>query len=484
MSRSNGSEGDRWRRSRDDSASRASRPPEAWRSAHNLARRILRPIETFLHVQAASGLLLLVATAVALFWANSAWRDGYTRVWHAPVTLGVGPFVHRASIHFWINDGLMVIFFFVVGLEIRREMYEGELADLRRAALPVAAALGGMIAPAATFFALNAGTPASRGWGVPMATDIAFAVGVLALLGRRVPPAIRVLLLALAIIDDIGAIVVIALFYSSALAWSGLAIVAVGVLAVLILQRFGARNPALYVAPGLVVWLGVLRAGIHPTIAGVILGLLTPARAWFGPEGFAEVMHDVSARARDHVREGAPADDLRPSLDQVGRARREALSPVTRLQAVLHPWVAFGIMPLFALANAGVTLEGFAFDETSFRLVLGVVLGLVVGKPLGIVLAGVVAVRLGIATLPRGVTLRGLTLVGIAAGIGFTMALFIAELAFGEAPILAAARLGVLVASGLAALIALALGATVLLRGIDLATVAPTAEEAEAEAER
>lgn len=432
-------------------------------------------------------MVLLVATAIALWWANSAWREGYAHVWHAPVTLGVGPLVHRASIHFWINDGLMVIFFFVVGLEIRREIHEGELADLRRAALPVAAALGGMIVPAVTFTAINAGTPASRGWGVPMATDIAFAVGVLAILGRRVPPALRVLLLALAIIDDIGAILVIALFYSSALSWTGIAIAAVGVLAVLGMQRVGVRNPALYVLPGFVVWLGVLRAGVHPTIAGVILGLLTPARAWFGPEGFAEVLRDVSARAEDQAREGAPADHLRPSLDEVAQARREALSPVTRLQALLHPWVAFGIMPLFALANAGVTLEGFAnaaADETSVRLALGVVLGLTLGKPLGIVLGGLVALRLRIATLPRGVTLRGLTLVGIVAGIGFTMALFIAELAFGEAPILGVTKLAVLVASGLAAIAALVLGATVLLRGIDLTTVAATADEAEAEADR
>jgi NhaA family Na+:H+ antiporter len=243
-------------------------------------------VEKFLHVEASSGILLLVAAVIALLWANSPWAPSYEHLLHTPISVGFGEHIFTRTVHFWINEILMVVFFFVVGLEVRRELFEGELSTPRRAALPVAAALGGMLVPAAIYVSLNAGSPAVRGWGVPMATDIAFAVGVLALLGRRVPAALRVLLLAVAIIDDIGAILVIALFYSSGVDVSGLAIAGFGVVFVLLMQRVGLRNPVLYIAPGIVVWGGMLHAGVHPTIAGVILGLLTPVRSWFGQEGF------------------------------------------------------------------------------------------------------------------------------------------------------------------------------------------------------
>jgi NhaA family Na+:H+ antiporter len=421
---------------------------------------VARPIEKFLHVEASSGVILLVVAVVALAWANSPWASLYEAFLHAPITLGIGEYAFTASVHFWVNDILMVVFFFVVGLEVRRELFEGELSTPRRAALPAAAAVGGMLVPAAIYLAINAGSPSADGWGVPMATDIAFAVGVLALLGSRVPAALRVLLLALAIIDDIGAILIIALFYSSGVSIDGFVVVAGAVIIIIAMQRVGVRNPFLYVIPGVAMWAGVLDAGIHPTIAGVMLGLLTPVRSWLGPDGFVE----ETERALEGVRAGGGDDHhLLPELHRIDVARREAIPPVTRIEAALHPWVAFAIMPLFALANAGVSLGGLDLASTEAVLVsLGVGLGLVVGKPLGVLVFSWLAVRLGIAVLPRGVTWAGLTVVGFVAGIGFTMALFIGALAFGDPASLGVAKLAVLVASAVAGVVAMVIGRTLL----------------------
>ena len=443
--------------------------PEAWVPARRAVERVLRPLERFLHVEAASGVVLLVAAVVALVWANSPWSASYEKIWHAPVTLGVGPYSSTNSVHFWINDGLMVVFFFVVGLEIRREIHEGELSEPKRAALPLAAALGGMVIPAVIFLSINRGLPSQPGWGVPMATDIAFAVGVLALLGKRVPAALRVLLLALAIIDDIGAIIVIALFYSSGLTIAGLLLAGGGIAGVLLLQRLGVRRPVAYVLPGFVIWLGCLRAGIHPTIAGVILGLLTPARAWLGEAGFlVAIRHAVEEFRGQSDREDHRAEDLLGPLGHVRQAQQEAVAPVVRLQTTLHPWVAFVVMPLFALANAGVTLDGDGLLDPEMRPVLvGVVLGLVVGKPLGILAMSYLAVRLRLAVVPAAVSWRGIAVVGSVAGIGFTMAIFIAGLAFSSAAHLNAAKFAVLAASAVAAVVGLVVGRLVL-RGRDL----------------
>jgi Na+:H+ antiporter, NhaA family len=367
--------------------------PETWKPARQIAERVLRPIERFLEIEAASGIVLLVAALVALIWANSAWASSYEKLWHWPITLGIGSFVFTESIHFFINDVLMVIFFFVVGLEIRREIHRGELSDPKRAALPIAAAVGGMAVPAIVYVALNPAGAARSGWGVPMATDIAFAVGVLTLLGKRVAPALRVLLLALAVIDDLGAIVVIALFYSSGVSVTGLAVVLAGIAGVLLLQRFGVRRALAYVVPGVVIWAGTLRAGIHPTIAGVILGLLTPARSWFGERGFVAEAEHALGDFKGHTRRADHrADDLIAPLGRLKNAGREAVSPVVRMQAALHGWVAYGIMPLFALANAGVSLRGVSsHGDATPGVVSGVVAGLVLGKPIGILLASFVA---------------------------------------------------------------------------------------------
>jgi Na+:H+ antiporter, NhaA family len=456
----------------------SSSPPEAWEPLARFMKAAGRPLERFLHIEAASGLLLLLAAAVALVWANSPWSEGYTRLWSTPLGIRVGDLRFERSFQWVVNDGLMVIFFFVVGMEIRREIHCGELSQWRRAALPAAAAFGGMLAPAALYLVFAGSGPTLSGWGVPMATDIAFAVGILTLLGKRVPAALRVLLLALAVIDDLGAIVVIALFYSAGVAISGLLIAAGGIAAVLVMQRVGVRAKLAYVPPALVAWAGIYAAGIHPTIAGVIVGLLTPVRAWLGAEGFvAGVRKEIT-----HLESSAPSalssHELADSLHHVDRARREALSPAESLIESLHPWVAFGIMPVFAVANAGVALKGGSLDGSSWLVATGVTVGLVLGKPVGVLLGCWFVLKTRLGSLPAGVTLRHLVVLGAVAGVGFTMALFIAELAFVEAELLAGAKLGVLAASAAAAIAALLLG-RVLLSSSPATNAAQTADEAE-----
>lgn len=424
-------------------------PPEAWGRARRAAVRLVSPLQRFLAIEAASGVILIVAAAAALGWANSPWRDAYAWLWHQPIGVVLGDWGFVRPLHFWVNDGLMTIFFFVVGLEIRRELYEGELASPRRAAVPFAAALGGMLVPAAIYLAFNVGHAGASGWGVAMATDIAFAVGVLALLGARVSAAQRILLLALAVIDDIGAIVVIALFYSAGIDGVGLLIVLGAMMAIVVLRWLAVRSPLGYVAPAVVMWAGLLVAGVHPTLAGVLLGLMTPARSWFGPAGFAE----ATTAHLDELAAGVSRHDLLVRLDAIERARREAVSPVEHLLHVLHPVVAFGIMPLFALANAGVALDGAELAGDPLRVFLGVGLGLVVGKPLGIVLASRAA-----RALSGGAGGPPLLVVGLVGGIGFTMSIFIAQLAFPPGPLLETAKLAVLVASGTASLAGLAVG--------------------------
>lgn len=415
---------------------------------------MLAPFERFLAIESSSGVLLLLAALVAMAWASSPWHASYTALWHTPLGIELGPFELRRELHWWVNDGLMAVFFFVVGLEIRREMHEGALSDLRRAALPLAAALGGMIVPASIYAALNAGRPTLAGWGIPMATDIAFAVGVLTLLGRRVPPALRALLLALAVIDDVGAILVIALFYSSGIAVAGMALLALGVLGVLLLQWSGVRSPLAYVIPALAGWAGAYLAGVHPTLAGVILGLLTPVR----PGLRAEELERLASEALLRARNATDAHARHAELDRLELVSLDAMSPAERLQHRLHRPVAFLVMPLFALANAGVPLGTASLEGDGMAVASGIVLGLVLGKCLGITSFAWLAVRSGLAALPTGVGFSGVALVGLVGGIGFTMSLFIAALALPEGPILETARLAILAASLLAAIAGLVVG--------------------------
>lgn len=445
----------------DPSSPLTSAPPDASPALLRLARRAQRSLDRFLAIEAAGGVVLLLAAFVAIVWANSPWAAGYFRVWHTPVGVRVGGLAFERPFAWVVNDGLMVLFFFVVGLEIRREVHSGELSEWRRAALPAAAAVGGMVVPALVYHALTRGTPPARpGWGVPMATDIAFAVGVLALLGKRVPPALRVLLLALAVIDDLGAIAVIALFYSSGVQVSGL-LVAVGAFGgIVLLQRFGIRSKRAYVVPGLVAWAGIYAAGIHPTIAGVLVGLLTPVRAWLGPQGFRQGLeHEVNVLR--HVDEPS-LHVLGASMRHVDRARREAMAPADSLIETLHPWVAFVVMPLFGLANAGVVVAAEGLGGAAGIVAMGCGAGLALGKPVGILAACAVALRVRLGVLPAGLQWRHLVVLAVTAGIGFTMSIFIAGLAFADASLLAAAKLGVLAASAVAAVGGLVLGRALL----------------------
>ncbi len=451
-------------------------PPGSSRRLLRLARLTLRPLDRFLRIQAASGIVLLVVTAIALAWANSPWAESYVALWDTPVGFRFGVYAFERSLSWWVNDGLMVVFFFVVGMEIRREIDHGELSELRRAALPLACALGGMVAPALVYLVFAGAESTRSGWGVPMATDIAFALGVLALLGERVPPALRVLLLALAVIDDLGAIVVIALFYSSGIDVWGLGVAALGVVSILVLQGFGVRQKAAYLLPGVVLWAGTYAAGIHPTIAGVIIGMMTPVTAWRGAAGFLKTVSAEIAHLGEREGKLSP-HDLMKHLSSIEVARREALSPAESLIETLHPWVAFGIMPVFALANAGVALGDVSLAGAGWAVASGAAIGLLIGKPLGILLFGGLSIGSGLAVLPTGLRPRHLLVLGVVAGIGFTMALFIAQLAFTDPALLGAAKLGVLVASGAAALVGLALGR--LLLPVAATVGAATADEAE-----
>ena len=412
-------------------------------------RRMPRVLRQFLETEAAGGIVLLVAAVVALVWANSPWSFSYETLWHTDLSVGLGRFVLVEDLRHWVNDGLMALFFFVVGLEIKRELVHGDLREPRVAAMPAIAALGGMVVPALLFLLVTVGGGGAKGWGIPMATDIAFAIGVVALLGSRVPASLKLFLLTFAIVDDIGAIVVIAVFYATDVQPVFLATAAGIVVVMLVLRRAGVVWTAPYVLLGVGVWLATHASGVHATIAGVALGLLAPARA-LSPAAVSREW------ARDLSDDPSPAE-----LDAMNRLARTTVSPAERLEHLLHPWTSFVVVPLFALANAGVVIKADSFDSpATVGVTAGVVLGLVVGKLVGITAATWLAVRSGLGRLPEGATWA--MVVGIAAigGIGFTVSLFIAELAYEPGAIQDAAKLGVLGASTVAAL----LGAMLLVR--------------------
>ncbi|SAK89512.1 Na(+)/H(+) antiporter NhaA [Caballeronia arationis] len=415
----------------------------------HIANKAFTALEHFLHVEAAGGIILLIAAAMALIWANSPLGGSYHAFLELSLSLGLGGYQFSKPVHFWINDGLMTVFFLVVGMEIRREIHAGSLSDFRQAALPLAAAAGGVAAPALIYLAVNHGSEASHGWAVPTATDIAFAVGVLALLGRSIPGSVRAFLLTLAIVDDVIAVLIIAVFYSAGLDYSGFAFAGAGIVAVVIMQRLDIRSATAYIVPGAVIWMGLFFSGVHPTLAGVVLGLMTPVVASRGRE---RALVELS-EAADHVREidvesSHEFDRLEKPLHTLRVAQRDLLPPVVRVQWALHPWVAYGIMPLFALANAGVPLDGVDLSnpDTSW-IMFGVAMALVVGKPTGVFLTSWILVRSGLCRLPTGMSWRGVSLVALLAGIGFTMSIFIATLAFSGQGVLDAAKLGVLLGS-------------------------------------
>ncbi len=411
---------------------------------------VLTPFQEFTSGESASGLLLIAMALVAFVWANSPLAGGYVRLQETVVGVSAGGWGLAKPLILWVNDGLMAIFFFVVGLEIKRELKVGELSDKRSAALAVAGALGGMVVPALIYAGLNAGGEGLRGWGVPMATDIAFALGVLALLGNRVPPALKVFLTALAIVDDLGAVLVIAVFYTEGVDVAMLAAAAAVLAAAFAYGRISGRNTGVFAVLGVVLWYLVLKSGVHATVAGVLLAFAVPMRRSIG----VDTIRGELARGL----EKGTFEEHETAVNRLEDLLEGSQSPLHRIEHHLHPWVAFAIMPVFALFNAGVSLagvSGFADPVT-----VGVVAGLVLGKPVGIVLLAWAAVALGVATLPAGVRWRHVVGAGLLGGIGFTMSLFIAALAFTGSPLLGAAKIGILAASVAAAV----LGSLVLVR--------------------
>lgn len=434
-----------------------------------LARKVARPVARFLAVEASGGVVLVIAAAAALAWANSPWSASYQALWETEAAVDLGRWTVRHDLRHWVNDGLMALFFFVVGLEVKVELVSGRLSRRADAAFPVAAALGGMVVPAAIFALANAGRQSADGWGIPMATDIAFAVGVVALLGDRVPATLKVALLGIAVVDDIGAIVVIALFYTDTLAVQWALVAVAGLAVAVLLRRARVWYFPAYAAVGIVVWFATLQSGVHATIAGVALGLLAPGRPLMGEIDAERVAHQLSSDQDVTARE----------VREVAFRIRESIPVADRLLDFLHPWSSYVIVPVFALANAGIQLTGDSMDAAlGSRITLGVAAGLLLGKPVGVVGAALLAVRLRLADLPDGMTRRHLLGLGAAAGIGFTVSIFITSLAYEQEAFINEAKVGILAAS-----LAAGLGALVLLGtapppvgGEDVRTPEPTIE--------
>jgi len=426
--------------------------------------RIVRPFQEFAQIEASGGILLITCTVAALAWANSPWAGSYFHLWHTNLTFGFAGRHLSEDLHFWINDGLMAVFFLLVGLEIKRETITGELATFQKAALPIAAALGGTLVPAAFYALCNHGGPGAAGWGIPMATDIAFALGVLALLGNRVPASLKVFLAALAIADDIGAVLVIALFYTAKIFWVPLAIAGLILAALILLNRAGARHPLLYAVLGVGLWLAFLQSGVHATVAGVLLAMTIPSRQRIDGRAFLARTEKILGdfRRAEEAGQTVEASSIKScAIHMLAEDCARAESPMLRFEHALLPWIKNVVMPVFALANAGVVLGDNAAGALMNPISLGVIAGLVFGKPIGIVLFSWAGTRCGVTTLPDGVSWRQILGVGMLAGIGFTMALFVANLAFGPTPLLETVKVGILAASAISG----CAGIVVLIRG-------------------
>ena len=416
--------------------------------------RVTRPFQMFLEHKLAGAGLLLVFTIVALLWANSGYSDSYQGLLHTYATIGIGEFELSKTLSHWINDGLMGIFFFVVGLEIKREFLAGELANPKTAALPIFGALGGVLAPALIYLAINPSGEASLGWGIPMATDIAFALGILALFPVSI--SLKVFLTALAIVDDIGAILVVAIFYTDDIALQSLAIGGCFLLVSITANMAGVRNPVLYFLIGFVVWVAFLKSGVHATLSAVLMAFTIPARTRIHGNQFAEQAEALLKRLRET---GLPQGNALLSSEQhsivhsMEQVTEQATAPLQELEHTIMPYVTFMIMPIFALANAGVVIaEDFGAVLTS-SIAVGIVAGLVIGKPLGIFVFAWLSVKLKVAELPEDVTFTQIGAVGMLAGVGFTMALFISTLAWADTSIIETAKTGVLLGSLVSALI-------------------------------
>ena len=410
---------------------------------------LLKPINQFLHQEASGGILLMICTVIALAWANSPWSDSYHHLWHTHLVINLGNILNLDyTIHHWINDGMMVIFFFTVGLEIKRELLVGELSSLQKASLPIAGALGGMVAPAIIYAIFNSSGEGANGWGIPMATDIAFVVGIMALLGPRVPLTLKIFILALAIADDIGAVLVIAIFYTADISTAALVIAGIVLVIVFILNKLGTKSLIPYTILGIILWLAFLKSGVHATIAGVLLAFTIPASSRYDTNKFSEkvkqLINNFDAKG-DHWKNVLNNSERQHDVMAIEESCEKVLTPLQRFEHQLHPWVAFVIIPVFALANAGVTVADLDILSALLSPVsLGIILGLFIGKQMGIFAFSFLAVKLKFATLPEGVNWKNLYGASILAGIGFTMSLFIASLAFTDPELMDLAKIGIL----------------------------------------
>ncbi|OTG84215.1 sodium:proton antiporter [Acinetobacter sp. ANC 4558] len=404
-------------------------------------------------IEAIGGTVLLIFAVIAMFWANSQYAESYQNFLHSEITLNIAGWVLSADVHFIINDILMTIFFLVVGLEVRREIYDGSLADLRVAFLPIMAAFGGVLVPALIYWTISSPN-ISQGWAIPTATDIAFAVGVLALLGKSVPSSVRIFLLTLAIIDDIVAVLIIAVFYSSGLDAVGLGYFIAGIAIIILLQKMGIFSIFPYIFPSILIWYGLLKVGIHPSLAGVLIGLMTPV---FSRPNSIRPLQQIENILNEYKH--AEASDPQKSVTKLKLAQRELINPIERVSYLFSPWVAFLIMPLFALANAGVDIGNVDLEMMgSMNIMVAITIALVVGKPLGIFLTTWFFIFIGLGRVPAGFNYHWLFLISCLAGIGFTMSIFIANLAFTDTILLSSAKIGILIGSSIAAVLGLVIG--------------------------
>lgn len=421
--------------------------------------KIIAPVSRFIHLEYTGGIVLFLSVIVAIIWANSPFHESYHHLWDIKFSIGFDDYVLNKPLHIWINDGLMALFFFVIGLELKREFMEGELSTLKKASLPMMAALGGMLVPAAIFFIINKGLASEHGWGIPMATDIAFALALLSMAGKHIPGSVKVFLSALAVADDLGAVLVIAFFYTSDLNFVPLGIAAVFLLVLIAGNKLGIRSTAFYLLIGIAVWIGFLLSGVHATIAGVLVAFTIPAVTKINENSFSENLRKLSNDFEKEIPNSGllTTSEQHRTIEQVKSLTLAAETPLQKIEYALHPWVAFIIMPLFALANAGIIIGADFFSVLVNPVSIGVISGLIIGKFVGVLLFTWLMVKTGLAQLPDQANWKHITGVALLAGVGFTMSLFISNLAFEQPEFIEQAKYGILIASLIAGILGITL---------------------------
>lgn len=411
--------------------------------------QILKPVSNFINQEYTSGIILFGSLVLALIWANSPWQDSYEALWHTRFVVTYEGYGINQPLHIWINDGLMTLFFFVIGLELKGEFMAGELSTFKKASLPMGAALGGMLVPAGIFLLFNAGTPTQHGWGIPMATDIAFAIGLLSIVGKHIPRSMKIFLSALAVADDLGAILVITFFYSAGLAATPLIIAGILLVVLVIANFMGVRAQFFYLFLGLIIWACFLFSGIHATVAGVLVAFTIPARTKIDEKEYVKEIREYTDEFEKAIpqRGSLTTKEQHLTIEKIKRVSVDAETPLQKIEHALHPYVAFIIMPLFALANSGLVLSTDFFHDVTEPLTLGIFTGLVFGKFIGVMLFSWFMIKLGISDLPQNANWRQMRGVALLTGVGFTMSLFISNIAFGDPELITEAKYGIFLAS-------------------------------------